>query len=164
MAVTATSFLTTFPEFDAAGFPKAQIGTWIQFATTFLSEAVWGGPSAAGQPPSPYDWGIMLYAAHNISLEMQAGKTAASGGPVGLSTGIVNRKQVDKVSVGYDVGATVEEGAGQWNLTVYGRRFARLAEQFGNAPMYVSPGRPDGVTGSNAYAGPGFPYPGYNFW
>lgn len=158
MAVTATEFDNAFPEFTPYCFAPGAINFWLDYAKAMLNQAVWGAPAATGQPLAPYDYGVLFHAAHNISVAIAASK---GGLAPGASSGILNHKQVDKVSAGYDVAAVMEEGAGNWNATSYGTRFARLAKQFGNAPLYVSPG---GGGSYSPWGGPGYPFPGWFAW
>jgi hypothetical protein len=145
MTVSVGDFTTAFPEFVPYNFASPAIQFWLDFALTFVNQAVWGAPAGPGLPFSPCDYGVMLYAAHNIAVALQSQSTvgpvnaatgAATGAP-GVTNGIVSSKSVDKVAISYDTRSIVEEAGGNWNATAYGRRFARLAMQFGNAPMYI---------------------------
>jgi hypothetical protein len=123
MAVTPASFRTDFPEFaDDTAYPDALITFWINVAVGMLNACRWG---------AMLDIGTELYVAHNLVLERQAAKTAAAGGVPGVATGAIASKAVGPVSQSYDTSAGQTEGAGDWNLTVYGQRFARMSAMFG---------------------------------
>lgn len=98
----------------------------------------------------------MLFIAHHAVLERKALDAAAQpGGVPGVSTGVINSKSVDKVSVGYDTAAGTEEGAGHWNLTVYGIRLKSLFNMMGAGPVQVGIGCP---AGPGAWPGPSSSY------
>lgn len=174
MAVTVDTFQTAFPEFAPYGFSPAATQFWLDLAAVFISPTIWGAAAPVGQPLAPFDYGVLFYAAHNIAIALQSASAAvvtnpATGAPIGapgITPGLQTNKTVDKVAVSYDVKAIIEEGAGNWNATSYGRRFARLAKQFGNAPMYIGagPGAAPGELVGNAWAGPGYPFPGWFAW
>ena len=169
MAVTVSDFQTAFPEFTVYNFATPAIQFWLDFAGIYVNQAVWGGPALPGKPFTPCDYGVLFYSAHNIALALQSVAAApinpATGQPIGapgMTAGIESQKAIDKVSVSLYIGAIIEEGAGNWNATSYGTRFARMARQFGSAPQYIGAGVPQ--TGMYAYAGPGYPFPGWFAW
>ena len=88
-------------------------------------------------PYTAYDFASELYVAHNISIERRAQDEANTGGVPGTTTGPISAKSVDKVSISYDVAAAIIDGAGDWNLTIYGTRFARLVRMFGMGPLTI---------------------------
>lgn len=168
MAVTVATFTETFPEFSSYGFSTSAIQFWIDYAKVFLNPAIWGNEAEVGQPLSPFDYGVLWHSAHHVAVAISnAGSpkiNPATGQAIGLpgsTSGVVTGKTVDKVSVQSDASLVAEEAAGHWNKTTYGTMFARLARQFGNAPRYVS-----GSSGQNphAWAGPGYPFPGWFAW
>lgn len=129
MTVTAASFRGHLPEFaDAGRFPNAVIDYWIAIAVQLVNAARWSTLT---------DMGVESFVAHQISLERQAIDAADAGGVPGLSTGIINSKSVDKVSVGYDTQGGAELDAGHWNLTIYGKRFIRFSRMMGAGPVQV---------------------------
>jgi hypothetical protein len=172
VAVTPAVFLQSFPEFSTYKLQESAIQFWITYAQVLLNQARWGMPAPVGQPLAMYDYGVMFHTAHNIALGMQAFTQvvppdtpgAATTGVPGLTVGVMSHKQVDKVSANYDIKAVLEaEGAGNWNATSYGQRFIRLARQFGSAPLPVTPAS-GGADMPLAWAGPGFPFPGWFAW
>ncbi|PSY57320.1 DUF4054 domain-containing protein [Escherichia coli] len=54
-----------------------------------------------------------------------------AGGPGGSTNGVQSSKSVDKVSVSYDISATLNPDAGFWNNTRYGAEFYQLITMFG---------------------------------
>ena len=158
MAVDASSFVADLPEFaDATKYPPASITYWLNAASQLMNQNRWGAPAVAGQPNSLYDLGQEMYVAHQLTLEARAQAVAANGGVPGESAGMVSAKSVDGVSKSYDTASAAEQNAGYFNLTVYGQRFWRLAEQVGMGGLQLGIGQaPPFATG--AWAGP-YPYP-----
>lgn len=123
MTVTPAEFRADFTEFtDPTAYPDALVQFWLNVAYQMLPVARWG---------TMLDVGAELYTAHNLVLERQAQKTASAGGTPGAASGAVASKTVGPVSTAYDTKAGQTEGAGDWNLTTYGQRFARLSALFG---------------------------------
>ena len=152
MTVTSASFRSNLTEFaDASRFPESQVTYWLGLAAKLVANTSrWG---------NLIDDGIQLFIAHNLTLERRAMDEADNGAAPGLSTGMINNKSVDKVSVGYDTTSAMELDAGHWNLTIYGMRYIRLARLIGAGPVQV--GTPDcdpsGALGSSgAWPGPWF--------
>lgn len=145
MTVTVSSFRQHYTEF-ASGivYPTTDIQYYLTLAGTVLNASRWA---------SLLDLGTELYIAHNIALEARARKEAANGAPPGGTVGPINNKSVDKVSVGYDTSAGTVEGAGHWNLTIYGTRFIKLARVAGAGPVQTSAGCVPALSGG-AWAGP----------
>jgi hypothetical protein len=127
--VTASSFRAAFPAFsDRGAYPDTTVNFWIGVAGKLLNPSIW------------YDMlgeATQLFIAHNLILEKQAVDSAAFGGAPGLAVGAITSQSVDKVSVSYDTGGSMEEGAGHWNMTTYGLRFAQLMRYFGAGPVQV---------------------------
>lgn len=127
--VTADQFRLDFPEFaSAVTYPDTQVNFWLNVASQFVRVQVWG---------NQYTLGVELYAAHNLVLEQQAMRAVLTGGVPGIATGPINNKSVDKVSVGYDTASSSEEKGGNWNLTIYGLRYKRLADLFGMGGIQI---------------------------
>jgi len=148
MTVTIASFRSSYPEFaDITEFPDPQLTYWLGFAQLSLDAGRWG---------TWLDMGTSLWMAHNLTLEARAIMEAANGNNPGITTGAINSKSADKVSVGFDTGASTEENGGHWNTTIYGTRYLRMARQIGAGPVQIgigcSPVNNDGTT----YAGPWF--------
>jgi hypothetical protein len=132
MTILAAQFRIDYPEFaDITVYPDSAVTFSLTFAYSMLNAAVWG---------SQLDIAAELYAAHNLAIEKRAQLEAANGEVPGTTTGPINSKSVDKVSVGFDVGSAVNEGAGHWNLTIYGTRLYRLIRMFGVGPIFIGIG------------------------
>jgi hypothetical protein len=144
MTVSAASFVQSYPEFsNTTTFPVSSINYWIAIAGLMLTNTVrWGlGSATASSPPTTrLDFATELFVAHNLSLEAQATPSAAAlaaGATPGLTPGILSSKSVGPVSAGYDTSAGINPDDGQWNLTIYGIRFIRLAKASALGPIQV---------------------------
>ncbi len=123
MTVTISSFRNDFPEFvSSAAYPDSGITYWLNLGVQLFSPAVWS---------TLVDTATELFIAHNLVLEQQAANSANNGGVPGINSGPLNSKSVDKVSAGYDSGASTLEGFGNFNLTTYGTRLAWLVNMAG---------------------------------
>jgi hypothetical protein len=130
MAVTVNVFRQDFPEFaDDGSYPDSAVIFYLTLAGKLLNEARWG---------DVLDMGTELFIAHNLVLERNAQKTAAAGGVPGQNSGPLASKAVGPVNASYDTSAGIEEGAGHWNLTIYGTRFISLVRMFGAGPIQVT--------------------------
>lgn len=119
----AAKFRASFPEFaDAEQYPDPQVNYWLEFGVLMLRPQRWG---------EALRYGLEFFAAHNLALWRQDMNAARKGGVPGLSTGATSSKAVDKVSVSYDQNVGLVEGAGHWNLTIYGKQFIQLARMMG---------------------------------
>ena len=128
-----------FPEFtDSTKYPDSGLQFYLDFAYRMLN---------ADRFRSNLDMAAELFAAHFIVLESQAQLSSASGSIPGLNSGIMSSKSVDVVSVSYDTGAGIEQGAGHWNLTTYGTRLMWMFRIFGAGGIQI------GVGASPPYAG-----------
>lgn len=147
MTVTVASFRQNYTEFqDVARFPASGIQYYLTVAAILLSPAKW---------QTLLDVGIELFIAHNVSLESKARDEGQNGGQPGGMTGPVSAQSVDKVSITYDSNAGIDLKAGHWNLTIYGVRFYRLANQLGMGPMTIGGmGCPDPLSSAGAFSGP----------
>jgi hypothetical protein len=158
--ITVPSFRRDFTEFvDATIYPNTLISYYLRVATVLLNQARFGSPSTTSDVNQYTEWDIAagVFIAHHLSLEMVAIAEAANGGPPGIRPGVISAESVDKVSINYDNAASVDEGAGHWNQTVYGKRFIRFARMFGAGPVQL--GVPTGtaldpLNSSQAYQGP----------
>ena len=145
MTISVQQFRADFPEFGSSTqFTSSQVQFWLNAAYSFLNTRRWG---------RQLDIGAELYAAHNVAIEARAAASAANGGVPGEQVGPVNSKSVDKVSMGYDTSAGTVEGAGDWNLTVYGTRFMRMARMFGAGGIQI------GIGAVPSNSGQGWPGP-----
>lgn len=119
----AAKFRANFPEFaDAAQYPDTQVNYWLEFGALMLRPQRWG---------EALSYGLEFFAAHNLALWRQDMNAARKGGVPGLSMGATSSKAVDKVSVSYDQNVGLVEGAGHWNLTIYGKQFIQFARMMG---------------------------------
>lgn len=134
----AATFRADFPEFaDTTKYPNSLISFWLGVGAKLLRPERW---------VDLLDVGLELFTAHNLVLERQAQISVNGGGVPGMSVGVVNSKQVDKLSVGYDTSIGLDPAAGHWNLTSYGMRFYSLVRlagmggtQYGAGPDPNSP-------------------------
>lgn len=146
MAVTVAQFRLDYPEFSVVtDYPDSAVTYFLNLAVAMLNSDRWG---------NQLDIATELYIAHNLAIEKRAQLEAVNGEVPGTTTGPISSKSVDKVSVGFDVGSAVSEGAGHWNLTVYGTRFYKLAKMFGASPLFIGLGF--------APVGSGMAWPGPN--
>lgn len=121
--VTVTDFRTFFPEFsDETKYPDAPILAYLNIGVQFVSISRWG---------TSWDFGVCLFAAHELCMGLMASKAATAGTTPGLSTGIVSSKSVGPVSKSYDTGFAKYDDAGYWNLTTYGQRYWYFMLLFG---------------------------------
>lgn len=153
MTVTIASFRQDFPEFDDSSlYPDSGITYYLNLAGLLLNVQRWS---------TILDFGTAMFVAHNLVLERKAQAEAENGAPPGVSTGPVSSKSVDKVSISYDTTAGLDEGAGHWNETIYGKRFIHLARMIGTGPLQIGIGCSNNpLSSANAWAGP-YPYPGW---
>lgn len=143
MTVTAASFRAAFPEFANTGnYPDPQVDFWIALGV-LLCGPRWG---------RLLDFGIQLFVAHNLSLEFNAMKAAATNQNPGFVVGPVTGGAVDKVSYQRDPGAAMDPANGHWNLTIYGLRYIRMVRMVGAGPVQV--GVPLGACSNGAWPGP----------
>lgn len=119
-----TDFRRDFPQFsDETKYPDTQINFRLGLADNLLREEV------TGKQMFPYLVG--LFVAHYMALWLADKNAAAMGGAGGSTNGVQASKSVDKVSVSYDTGATLNPDAGFWNNTRYGAEFWQLIIMFG---------------------------------
>ena len=130
--MTISGFRTAYPEFtDTGRFPNGTVQYWLNTAYLMLNAGRWG---------RQLDIAAALYCAHNLVLEARAVADTAVGGLPGTNIGPISSKSVDKVSVSNDVNVATEEGAGHWNMTIYGTRLHRLIKLFGAGPIQLGIG------------------------
>lgn len=145
MTVTVASFRAGLPAFaDAAKYPDAEVEFWLGWAVLMLNSERWS------------DWldlGVMMFVAHNLSLEARSKKAVLQGGSAGGQNMVVASTSVDKVSVAYDATAGLEADAGHWNLTNYGTRLLRMMLMVGAGPMTIAGGSLD-ENPAGAWPGP----------
>lgn len=124
----AAQFRADFPEFTSTTlYPDSSVNFWLRLGTKLLRPERW---------QDILDEGLELFAAHNLALE----RAAATGNAPGMNSGVVQQKQVDKLSISYDSSAGLIPGAGHWNLTTYGTRFLWLMNMVGMGPTQLGAG------------------------
>lgn len=121
--MTPTEFRAQFPEFTVDKYSDQTVGVWITTAGHMMNAGRWA---------SLLPYGTALYVAHHL-----ASKMGLPGGGVASQGGAVASKSVDKVSVGYDTGASTVEGANHWNTTRYGVEYASLARMIGAGGLQI---------------------------
>lgn len=155
MTITSSSFVVDFPEFnDTATYPDSGITYWINLAYLLMDPGRWG---------NLLDPGAEQFVAHNLVLEAQAQAASNNGATPGTSQGgVVSSKSAGGVSISYDTSSAIELDAGHWNMTIYGRRYIRLARMIGAGPVIIaSPGASPLLGGSSGgWSGPDV-YPGW---
>jgi hypothetical protein len=128
--ISVLQFREDFPEFrDPSVYADSQVALYANLAAKLFDARRWA---------DLLDLGIELYTAHNLVLDALAVKSARNGGIPGTAGGILSSKSVGSASVSYDTGAGTEDGAGSYNLTIYGRRLWRLIRLAGMAPTQVT--------------------------
>ena len=144
MTVTTISFRNDFPEFaSTAVYTDSAVSFWLNVGVQLFDPSKWS---------TLVDLATELYIAHNLVLEQQAANSAANGGVPGINSGPLNSKAVDKVSAGYDTGASTLPGWGNFNLTTYGTRLAEFAQWVGIGGIQTG-----SWDGSDNICGVGFP-------
>lgn len=151
MTILVADLRANFPEFTSTTtYPDAEINFWLGLGALLISADRWG---------NAFDYGIQLFVAHNLSLQFDANKAAASGQNPGKVVGTLTSGSVDKVSYSRDSSAAMDSKNGHWNLSTYGLRYIRLVNMMGAGPVYV--GQPSAAEIS-MYVGawPGVYWPG----
>lgn len=129
MTVTVASFRVAFPEFaSTATYPDGEVQFWLDLSLLLLNAERWG---------NLFDYGQMLFVAHNLALQFNAKKATASGGNPGNVQGPQTAGAVDKVSYSRNPGLVMDAKHGHWNLTVYGLRYLDLVNMVGAGPLHV---------------------------
>ena len=148
--ITAAQFRADFPEFSSTvTFPNMQVDFWITLAYKLLNADRWG---------DIIDQGAELFIAHNLALWAFSRAGGANNGIPGMSSGVISSASVDKISVSYDTGNSMEADAGHWNQTNYGKQYIHLARMIGSGPIQIGQGVSPNFNAS-AWAGiipPGF--------
>lgn len=122
---TVSDFRRDFPQFaDVAKYPDLQIQFRLNLADIQLI-----GEGVTGKQLFPYF--ADLYVAHYMYLWSLDSRAALVGAPGGSTNGVQSSKSVDKVSVSYDTGATLNPDAGFWNNSRYGAELYQMITMFG---------------------------------
>ncbi|MDB2181710.1 DUF4054 domain-containing protein [Citrobacter farmeri] len=121
---TPEKFRADFPQFsDETKYPTPMIRARLALADVLMSE------SRFGEDVFPYV--VELFVAHYMALFAADQRGAAVGSSGGANSGVQTSKSVDKVSVSYDAGMTMNPDAGFWNNTRYGSEFWEYLMIFG---------------------------------
>lgn len=129
MAVSETDFRGAFPAFkDAAKFPAAQVTFYITLGYKLHNADRWC---------DVLDFGVQLWAAHNLTLDYESQRQVAAGQNPGGVRGAVTSMSADGVSWARDASSAMNPGAGHWNLSQYGLRWLSLSNMFGAGPLHV---------------------------
>jgi hypothetical protein len=142
--VTVAYLRASFPEFTSTTkYPDSMVNFWLEYACLFLPRHRWG---------RAYSIGLMLYVAHNLTLEGLAGAEGKKGAPPGMTVGPIVSKTVGELTINYDAALGMIESDGHWSMTFYGTRFVKLARQIGSGWEQIGIGRaPIGSPGSVGY-------------
>ncbi len=126
-------FREAFPAFTVELVPDARIAFHLRMAQKLLDATRWG---------DLHDDGIGLYAAHQLSIELEAAKDRSGTGAIGAAAGPVSSetKTVGGVSHSTTRAGAACQGsallnAGQYNGTVYGQMFWQLVQIVGCGGM-----------------------------
>ena len=120
---TIAQFRIDFPEFvDTTKYPDAMVTFWSNLAYNLLNDERWGDIKYQG---------ICLFTAHQIALQAMDIQDVTGGGDPGRSSAIISSASAGGVSMSMDTSASIENDAGHWNETRYGRQYIRLAKMFG---------------------------------
>lgn len=121
--LTVQQFRELFPSFNEDQYPDLAVESRIELAELFFSKKIW-------KPEKVRIHAVGLYTAHYLAAYGSA-SSGGSGKTAGSAMGVVSSKSVDGASISYDTGSTVEQGAGFWNSTPYGRELYQLMRVFG---------------------------------
>jgi hypothetical protein len=116
------TFRQNFPEFTEALYPTPMVTFWSNFGERMVLEKRWGDEKPTG---------VQLFTAHHLVLAKSNVDSSAVGGLPGQTSGPTASKTVGSASISYDTNSTLEENAGHWNMTTYGKQFIHLARMFG---------------------------------
>lgn len=146
---TVTAFRLMLPEFsDSVKYTDPLVQMWMNVATKLVNAERWGDLT---------EFGVNLLTAHYVVLAVRTHEQAAGGKTPGQVTGVLTSKSADGLSASYDVSSMTIKDAGDYNLTTYGIRFAKLARMMGAGPLHVGTGEASlGV--SSAWPGVIYPY------
>jgi hypothetical protein len=125
MSFDIEQFRLDFPEF-AIGSPYTytdeMITFWAGIGDQLLNTERWA---------TLRTYGLELFVAHNITLQMMNIGSVAAGESPGTATGLINSQGAGGISIGIDTQAIIEKDGGDYNSTQYGRQFLRLSRIIG---------------------------------
>jgi len=138
--ITIDQFRRDFPVFaDSSKYEDEQIALYLNVFGPSINAQRWG---------QFYTLGIELLVAHNMALDALAARQGAGGVPGIGNTGIVASKSVGSASISYDTSLGIDPRAGDYNLTIYGRRLYRIIRMVGMAPTQVGGQNEDMAAGT----------------
>lgn len=131
-AVTIAIFRKDLPEFtNPLRWKDADIQLYLDIVNPSLDKMRWG---------QFWKFGIENWVAHFLVLEDQDKRASDRGSTPGQSAGPATGKTVGSVSASYAEYATLEDKAGFFNLTTYGKRYIRFARMAGKGGIQVTGG------------------------
>lgn len=121
--MTPARFRELYPEFTLVAYSDDRVQRWLSLAPLRMDAQRWG---------QLLEEGTGLFVAHQLTLQgPAAGQTGVPGSPAGAASGLLASKSISKVSLSYDAGAITFDGAGNFNLTRYGRDWWQLGQMVG---------------------------------
>lgn len=128
--LTIAEFREQFPEFTEENFPDAVITPQLLAANLFFNTDIYSDELRK------YAMGLLV--AHRLTLAARDGAYAEGGYTgAGSAAGVTASKSVDGASISFDNSLGSEDGAGQFNLTRYGKDLWLLIKMMGMRPAYV---------------------------
>lgn len=129
--LSISEFRAQFPEFTEENFPDAIITPQLLAANLFFNTDIYSDELRG------YAMGLLV--AHRLTLAARDGAISEGGftGAGSAATGVTASKSVDGASISFDNSLGSEDGAGQFNLTRYGRDLWLLIRMMGMRPAYV---------------------------
>jgi hypothetical protein len=123
--IFSVQFRIDFPEFAHTSpetFTDESINFWYGIGDKLLSAAIWDAIDIR-------TYGLELFVAHNVILAYNEQQAILSGDMSGGKTpGLITGTGVGDVNLNYDIQSIVEEGGGEYNTTIYGRKLLRLVK------------------------------------
>lgn len=131
MAFDVDTFRENFAEFTSlTKYPDEMIEFWSGLGDKLLDQTKWDALGIRDQ-------GLSLFTAHYITLAAMNVADVAVGADPGRSASLIGGEGVGGVNVSYDNAASLENGAGQWNSTSYGRQYFSLASLVGMGGAFI---------------------------
>lgn len=128
--LTIAEFREQFPEFTEENFPDSVITPQLLAANLFFNTDIYSDELRK------YAMGLLV--AHRLTLAARDGAYAEGGYTgAGSAAGVTASKSVDGASISFDNSLGSEDGAGQFNLTRYGKDLWLLIKMMGMRPAYV---------------------------
>lgn len=129
MTVSVQDFRGTFPAFkDATKFPDPQVSFYLTMGLRLHNADRWS---------DLLDFGLQLWAAHNLTLDYESGRQAAAGQNPGTVRGNVTSMSAAGVSWARDASSAMDPSAGHWNLSQYGLRWKNLSNMIGAGALQI---------------------------